>query len=421
MKTFSTFLIVCAAVLAAPISVRGESDPGWPQFRGPYLNGTTEGNDLPVKFGKSENVAWLAPLPGPGAATPCVWQEHVFVSSFDRGKKDVLAIALDRTTGKVRWRQVVAQHVPFRDSRGSENFLAAPSPATDGQRVIFLSGTGDLVALDFDGNVLWHRSLQEDYGRFRIIFGYAASPLLHEGRLFIQVLHRVEDSYLLAIDPVTGQTQWKQPRPTDAVAESMEGYATPVVFRRHVLVVGGDYLTAHNPTTGAEQWRWSGINPRKQHHFRVVTSPVVGDDLIFVSAPQLSPMYGIRVKQGRPQKIWTFKKPTSDTPTPIFDRGRLFVLAGRKKMVTCLQGKTGETLWQGPLDVKTYLRASPTLADGKIYCISANGEVVVLASGNRFKVLGGTDLGEYPCRSSIVIHRNQLLIRTGENLYCIGT
>lgn len=412
---FTIFLILAAPVFGGD----------WPQFRGPFLNGSTDETGLPSRWSKTENVAWVAPLPGPGAATPCIWGERVYVSSYDRKANTVQAICLDRESGAVRWQHVVAKVVDVRSDRGTENFMAAPSPATDGERVFFLYGTGDLVAFNKNGERQWQRNLQTEYGQFKIIFGYAASPLLHRGRLYVPVIHRSDDSYVSAIDPQTGETLWKHHRPSDARAESKEAYTTPVPLAANgdwsVLVLGGDCLTAHDPQSGKEQWRWCEINPRNRGNFRIVTSAVVGAGQVFVTAPQGSPMYALDCSGTKPKKRWTFTKPTSDTPTPAFHNGKLFVLAGKKKVMTCIDPLDGSVNWAQRLDINAYLRASPTAADGKIYCISADGEAIVLSAGEQPKLLWRTEMGEYPCRSSIVISRGQLFIRTGESLYCIGT
>jgi outer membrane protein assembly factor BamB len=88
-------------------------------------------------------------------------------------------------------------------------------------------------------------------------------------------------------------------------------------------------------------------------------------------------------------------------------------------MMTCLEPQTGATKWQGNLGVREIFRASPTGADGKIYCLSENGTVVVLGMGNEFKVLSTIRMGESPVRSSIAVAHGELFIRTAQNLYCV--
>src|SRR5258708_36975751 len=101
-------------------------------------------------------------------------------------------------------------------------------------------------------------------------------------------------------------------------------------------------------------------------------------------------------------------------------KNSLFCLARDRQVMPRLEPQTGQKLWQGNLGVKEIFRASPTGADGKIYCISESGTAVVLSAGDEFKVLATIPLGESPVRSSIAAAQGQLFIRTAKNLYCIA-
>jgi outer membrane protein assembly factor BamB len=361
-------------------------------------------------------------MPGPSAATPSVSGDRVFVPSFDEQTHELLALGLDRATGKILWSHAVGFGVESRNV-GRENNLAESSPVSDGDRVVFLYGSGDLVAFDYNGKLLWQSNLQEDYGAFRMNFGYASSPLLFQGRLFVQVTHR-SDSYVLAIDPGTGKTLWEIDRPTDARAESQEAYTTPhprdLGDGYEVLVLAGDMLTAYNPATGRENWRWAAFNPRKRENFRIISSPVSAEGMVFVTAPQMNPLYALSIVEGKPEVRWTFGGATSDVATPAYHTGKLYALAGRRSTITCLRADTGGVVWQGRLDGASYLRASPTVADGKVFLIGAEGRVFVLSAGEKFEIISQFDMGEYPCRSTIVAAGDRLYLRTGVNLYCIG-
>jgi outer membrane protein assembly factor BamB len=223
----------------------------WPQWRGPAFNGSSPEAETPTVFSRTENVLWSTAMPGPAAATPVVWDDRVFVSSTDATARTLVALALDRKTGTVIWQKKVSDGFG-RDPRSN---YASPSPVTDGQRAIFLYGNGALVAFDLKGRELWHRNLEQEKGTFAMQWTYAASPLLHGGQLYLQVLQRNVpvngrgpkdrpiDSYLLALDPATGQTQWEQVRPSKAHAESLESFTTPTPIKVgktvELLVAGG--------------------------------------------------------------------------------------------------------------------------------------------------------------------------------------
>ena len=146
-------------------------------------NGSNGETNLPGQWSKTESVRWTRPLPGYSGATPIVWENSVFVSSPDQ-EKNLLLLCLERSNGQVRWERKIAAG-NFEKGR---NNSASPSPVTEGKRVFALFATGDLAAFDFSGTELWHRNLSADYGRFAITWIYGSSPMLHQGKLYVQVL-----------------------------------------------------------------------------------------------------------------------------------------------------------------------------------------------------------------------------------------
>jgi outer membrane protein assembly factor BamB len=410
----------------------------WPQWRGPYFNGSTTEKGLPTQWSKTEHVVWVAPMTGYSSATPVVWEDCVFATSPDE-QKNLLLLCLNRKTGQVRWKRVVSGG----DLQKGRNNTASPSPATDGKRVFSLFATGDLAAVDFRGKELWKRNLAKDYGSFAIMWNYGSSPMLYGGKLYVQVLqsnprpdnysHAADnkperESFLLCLDPQTGKNLWRHVRPTDAVSEAQEAYSTPIPYVGkagvEILVLGADYVTAHSPDIGAELWRCGGLNVRHERFWRIVPSPVVVEGMIIACGPKRDPVLGIK-DGGRgvvtdTHIAWRFNEFPSDCTTPLVYQKRLFVLDGDHQTMTCLEPQTGGRIWQGNLGVREIFRASPTGADGKIYCLSENGTVVVLVAGNEFKVLSTIHMGEAPVRSSIAVAHGELFIRTAQNLYCVG-
>jgi len=438
MNQPATSLILSLAVLLPGANIRAEN---WPHWRGPDFNGSTTEEKLPDHFSKTEGVKWVAALPGPSAATPIIWQDHVFVSSTDLKTKSLYALALDRRTGKVLWDQEVS---PAFAQDDMSNF-ASPSPTTDGKLVYFQYGNGELVAFDFAGKKVWSRNLQQDYGQFAYQWTYGASATLHDGRLYIQVLQRdvpvhgrgrkdgPGDSYLLALEPKTGKELWKQVRPSDAKQESHEAYSTPIPFasggREELLVAGGDCLTGHDPKTGAELWRWGTWNPTRITHWRLVTSPVAGGGVVLACAPKGSPIYAIKPGgKGTLDDSWIAWKSggrevSSDVCTPLFYRGKFYVLNGDRKTIARVEPATGKVDWVGELGTRINIEGSPTGADGKIYFQNFRGDVFVVAAGDEFKLLHTIpmgDDGDDQVRSVVAVSQGNLFIRTGGKLYCVG-
>lgn len=410
----------------AAASLAGGGEEHWTHWRGPNFDGSVEATGLPTTWGEGENVVWSTELPGQSAATPVVAGGRVFLTALGEVDEALVALCIDRASGEVLWDRVVGKgRAPSGRSRGRENTMAACSPVADDERAIFPFGTGDLVAFDHEGEELWARNLVQDYGEFVINWGYASSPLLFEGTLYVQVLHGGE-SYFMGIDPATGENRWRHVRPEQANRESKEAYTSPIPFdnggRTEILVLGADCLTGHDPKTGVELWRWCGNNPRNRPNFRTVSNPVAtGDGRVVVTSPQHNPMHGLQVSGTKVEEVWTFERPTPDSSTPLSYRGRLYAVDGRNQRMVCLRPETGELVWQAELDTETFLRSSPTGADGKVYVVGAEGTVLVIEAGDEFRLLGRVAMGSYPSRSSVVVDGGQLLIRTAAALHCIGS
>jgi outer membrane protein assembly factor BamB len=433
MKTLQALAFLTLASLTAHAE-------NWPQWRGPAFNGTSTETGLPATWTK-ESAKWATPLPGPSGATPAIWGDHIFVTSPD-AEKNLHLIALDRKTGKVRWQKQISTG----DINKGKGNMASPSPVTDGKTVWALFGTGDIAALDFDGKILWQRSLGNDYGRFAIMWLYGSSPLLYNGKLYIQVLQRSpappdypglaggsdqRESYLLALDPATGKTVWKVNRDTPAQKESQESYATPIPHvgadgKTQLLVVGGNCLTGHDIATGKELWRGYGLNPKEGEWMRIVPSPVSAAGLAIAGGPKKEALIAFRTDMTGDISLsgvaWKIdNRSTPDVCTPAYYNGKLFVLNGDTKTLFCLDPKTGDKKWEGPLDTKIVMRGSPTVADGKVYMMDEKGTVFVCGTGDEFQLLGKIEMGDNEgSRASIAVSQGQLFIRTTQALYCVG-
>jgi outer membrane protein assembly factor BamB len=295
-----------------------------------------------------------------------------------------------------------------------------------------MTGLGILKAFDFAGKEIWSRSIQADYGRFGLNWGYASSPLLKGDALYVQVLHgmRTDDpSYLLKIDKMSGKTLWRVERPTPAVFESPDSYATPAWIeargRAELVVTGGDVVSAHDPATGKEYWRADVLNPRRNGAYRIVASPTIVNDLI-IAPTRVNPMVAMRPggsgDVAKTHVVWTFGQ-GPDVPTPVSDGTLLYVV--RDTGVTfALDVKTGATVY-GPVRLPsgTY-SASPILADGKIYVTTEEeGLTTVYRAGPKFEIISSNrllnDCAPY-CLSTVAISEGQLFMRTSSFLWAIG-
>jgi len=441
MKPSQTTVYALAAIALLPHSLAGN----WPNHRGPAYNGSNDTEEaLPATFSPTENVRWKTALPGPSSATPAIWGNRVFLTAAVKETETLKALCLDAKSGKTLWEKDIAKG--FRiDDRSN---LASPSPATDGKHVVFFFGTGDLATFDMDGKELWNKNLigSDDY-YFSFLWSFSTSPLIHRDQVVMQVLQRDESfnqfnlqrgepgkkdnpSYLISFDITTGKELWRKIRATRAVAESQEAFSTPAPAtadgKEMLIVSGGDVLTAHDPYSGKEIWRWGTWNPKRIGHWRLVPSPVTGGGVALVCAPKKSPVYAVDLKTGKLAWQSEASEISSDVCTPLFYRKHFYVLNGERKQkyLSCVDPATGKILWTGDIGAKTKIECSPSAGDGKIYFLDHNGTVyVVAADPKKFTVLHRVEFGSRNIknlRSTIAIAGGDLFVRTHDTLYCIG-
>lgn len=411
-------LVILACVVAAVTRAGAEQ---WPQWRGPQLNGSSVEKNLPVAWSTTQNVAWKLPTPGLSGATPIVWGDHVFLNVGDGN--DLSLWSVDRNKGAVRWKRPLGGG----NRRMMKQNMSSPSPVTDGSLVWVMTGTGILKAFDFGGKEIWTRSIQQDYGRFGLQWGYASSPLLFEDSLYVQVLHGMhtdDPSYLLRIDKATGKTLWRVTRLTNARFESPDAYTTPALLRHaggtEIVVTGADVVTGHDPANGKELWRADGLNPGNDGSYRIVASPVVQGEMIFAPSrerPLLALKAGGRGDVTRSHVLWSFNN-GPDVPTPVTDGTYLYSINDRG-ILFCLDARSGKTVY-GPQRLRNAVYSgSAVLADGKIYITDEDGVTTVIQSGPKFSLLAENDLGDYTL-SSPAISDGQIFVRTSSFLYAIG-
>lgn len=437
-----TTALALACVLLAP--------QDWAHWRGPTYDGASAVMGLPREVSAESGVRWAAELPGPSAATPIVVGERVFVTAAVEEAGVLLALALDRKTGALLWEDEAGSGYRPR-GKGSATRIdersdyASPSAVSDGERVLFLFGNGDLLCYALDGQRQWARNLQQEHGDFAFQWTYGASPTLLGGRIYLPILQRDQPtdgspregkipSFLLALDVATGEQAFVAERPSPARMESLESYATVIPHTRNgtteLLVVGGDVLTGHDPATGKELWRWGTWNEgHREQWWRIVPSPVVADGLVFVAAPKRAPVYAVKLggtgtlghealawqSAGRPNPV------SSDVPTPLVYQERLFVLSESGKLSRVVPA-TGKVEWTVELPDRTPWEASPTGADGRVWCLS-HGGVLVGVDATSGELVTRAELGEEdgpPVRASVAAAHGALFVRTQARLVCIG-
>ena len=413
-------------ILAAVSTVFGSD---WRQWRGPFLNGSSDATNLPERLDPN-TLLWKTALPGISAATPVVTAGRIYLPSTEKGSKRLLALCVDASGGRIIWQKPAAEATQqFRQG----NTMASCSACADESGASFLFAEGTLVKFSPDGEPLWKRNIVEAYGPLVLNYGFSSSPLLAAGKLYIPVLRgtspRNSDapmepaSYLLCVDNTNGQTVFKMNRPTDAVQESTNAYTTPVPARingqMQIVVYGADYLTGHDPADGQEQWRYPYATQHGRLN-RVIPTPVADDERIYCVYPRGTKTFAVE-PGAEPKQVWVYDEAGPDVPCPALYKGYLYQIEEKQKTLTCLEAATGAVQWTGQLDKSDMYYASVTAADEKLYMVNRKGVVTAAAADpTAFRILSTSDVGEFPVDSTIVIANGRVFLRTAENLYCWG-
>ena len=417
MKRF----LVAFCVVSSAAAARADN---WPSWRGPDNNGLSQEIGLPLVWSATKNIAWKLPLPGKAGSTPVIWGERIFLTSAKNNDIVLLCVGTD---GKPQWERKLARAVRLVIKKDEANEASA-SPSIDGRHVYTFVGSGDCACHDFEGKQIWHFNAQERYGQFDIQHGVHITPLLHEDRLYMVLLHS-NGHWVVALDKATGKEVWKVERKSDAVGESREAYSSPCLWRTgketSVVVLGCDYTTAHRLADGSEIWRLADLNPKSTYStaHRIISSPVATQDLLVVPTARGKIVVGVKpgasglIKAGNAFEAWRVMKGAPDVPSPLVHDGLVYL--GRENgLLHCLDAKTGTQLYEERLHADRY-RASPVLADGKLYLTSRDGTFSVVKPGPKFELLSANSLPD-EFAASPAISNGRIYLRGFRVLYAIS-
>jgi outer membrane protein assembly factor BamB len=395
-----TIAIIGLALIVQP-ALAGD----WMQFRGPGGSGVSPEKGLPVKWTATENLRWKAALPGRGLSCPVVTGDKVLVTACSGYRQTRLHVLCFRASdGTKLWeRQFTATGNTQCNPKTS---MAAPTPVTDGKAVYALFATGDLAALDLDGNLLWYRSLVGDYPDITNQVGMASSPVLWKNVLLLP-MENAGDSFAAGIDTKTGKNLWRVKRPR------VINWATPRVVERdgrtEALFQTGADLTAYDPKTGKELWSL------KDQGTSDIVSSIEGEGLLFVPGQDFLALKPGKAGQA-PEIVWKSSRLRSNFGSPVYHEGRIYGLAG-KIALNCLDARNGKLLWQQR--IRGPFSATPIIADGKAYVVAEDGVVTVVKLGPEPEILAQNPLGETILATPAVAN-GALYLRSDRTLFCVG-
>jgi outer membrane protein assembly factor BamB len=388
----------CFAIHCSPAAA------DWRQFRGDDTNGVAIGESLPTDWneGGDGKIAWRVDLPGRGVSSPIVVGNLAIVTASSGFKQDRLRVlAFDIRTGEKRWeRQIWATG---RTLCHPTMAVAAPSPASDGQRVVAFYSSNDLVCFDLEGNLLWLRGLGFDFPTAANDVGMASSPIIADGTVVVQVENKGE-SFATGIDLETGLTRWRQDR------DHAMNWASPAVYHDGenivLLLQSPGRLTAHSPVSGSLLWEHvTGC--------AIIPSVVADGQRIYLPAGGLT---ALTISDGKPEVAWQDNKLGPANASPVVVGDRVYTINSAPAL-SCADAATGEIVWRTRLTGPFW--ATPLIAGDYLYCVSDKGLAQVVQLGDSGKVVSQFDFAE-PILGSPAISDGAIFFRSDAHLWKVA-
>jgi len=407
---------------AARPGQRAVADSDWAQFRGPGGLGVSPDKPVPTIWSQTKNIKWKTAMPGPGASSPIVLGQRVFLTcSAGFPVPGQLAVptvdvkrnllCLERDTGKILWNAEVASKQPepavIRENHG----YASSTPVADGERIYVFYGTTGVFAFDHQGKQIW----QADVGGRTHGWGSAASPILYQNLVIVNA--SVESDSLFAFDKRTGKAVWR-------ARGIRESWSTPLLValpggKTELVVPIFGKLLAFAPDTGEPLWSCdTGIS------WYMVPSLIANDGVIYCvggrSGAALAIRAGGRGDVTLTHLVWTGVQ-GSNVCSPVFNQGHLYWTKDSPPVAYCAEVGAGRVIYEQRMDGAGQFYASPVLAGGNIYYLARGGRTYVVPARPNFELLTVNELADGGVfNATPAVAGGLLFIRSDRFLYCIG-
>jgi outer membrane protein assembly factor BamB len=423
----SIFLNLCLA-----LSIIAASD--WAEWRGPGRDGISTEKNLPVKWSPTgENLLWKAPYGG--RSGPIVMGDRIYLqNTAGAGETEQERImCFNADTGKLLWEHRF--NVYLSDVPPHRVGWASPAgdPAT-GNVYVFGVG-GNLIGLNRDGKVLWERSLGEDFGLLTTHGGRTVSPIVDGDLVIISGVtfqwgqHGRGAHRFIAFDKKTGETVWVSApggRPYDTT------YAPPIIVDvngTRLLIQGASDGVVHaiKPQTGEPVWKYE-ISKRGLNTGVVVynNTAILTHSEENLDSSEMGMMVAVdATSKGeikKDQAKWVTYGWQGGFSSPVLDGDRMYQIDNSAN-IAAFDVNTGKQLWLKNLG--TIQKASPVLADGKLYVGTENGKFFILKpSATGCEILDEKQLGTEAVPDKVIgsaaVANGRVYFATESTLYAIG-
>lgn len=383
----------------------------WPQFLGPNRDGVYPGDDVVEAFpADGPAIIWEKNV-GAGFSNPVVANGRLIL--FHRlGGKEVVE-ALEAETGNPVWR--FESETSYRDDFGFDEGPRA-APTVSGGQVYTFGAQGMLHCLQLaGGGKIWSLDTHKEFGVKKGFFGAAGSPLVDGQRVFLNVGGK-DGAGLVALDKDTGRLVWKA---TDDGAS----YASPILAnlggKPHLLAFTRAGLVGVNPATGERyfQFPWRARSNASVN----AATPLVIDDLIFLSASYGTGAVLLRVNGTKLEKVWSGEESlTNHYSTGVYYDGHVYGYHGRQEYgqsVRAIELRTGKVRWSE----ESFGAGTVTRVGDRLLLMRESGELVMIrATPERFEVISRAQILPGTVRAYPALADGLLYIRSENTLVCVN-
>lgn len=368
-------LHITALITIMPLASAAEDWPGW---RGLDRTGVSDETGWKADWGtQAPPILWQKQL-GPAASCVAVVGDRAYVMGNVQNN-DVL-YCLDVNTGNEIWTD------RYRCPLAPRSFEGGPgcTPVIDDGRVYTLSHQGDLRCVSAaDGQLIWAKDLQRDFGGKRPRWGYSESPLIIGDRLIVKP--GGNNAAIVALDKTTGDLKWRS-------GSHGASYASSIQFQFNNQTCIASFNDYGLETLRASDGRVFGSYRWKTAYDVNAATPIEHDGYIFISSGYRTGAALLQVTGGKLIERYTTKDMANQMNPSVLIDGHVYGFsgnAGRADLV-CLQFDNGAVKWrQGGLGAGALIGA-----DGKLIMLSERGELIIAEASpagfeplTRFKAL----------------------------------
>lgn len=469
LRTLTRITLLICAMLITALNVQAQKDIVWPQFRGPDSNPVGTHARLAERWSKTENVEWSQEIPGRGWSSPIVTGGKVYLTTVTTdGKskppqigteysneyvaelqkqglpmKDVIDRVTERdielpkevtlhyylyclnlNSGKVEWQKEFYTGRPA-GGRHRKNSFASESPVTDGKFVYIYIANMGLWAFDMKGKLAWTTPVEAN--PIYLDFGTGSSPVLADNLLVI-VSDNEKQQYIAAFDKKSGKQVWRTNRDLGGKGQPVQrsGWSTPYVWRHalrtEIVAIGPGEVISYD-LAGKELWRMSGMAPTP------IPTPFAYEGLLYINGGRGRSLFAIRpgasgdISLGKDQTsnqyiVWSQPRAGTYLPSSVAYQGAVYTLT-ETGILNRFDAKTGKQTYKTRIDpAATAFTTSPWAYNGKLFCLSEEGQTFVVGTGEQFQLLRVNELDDM-AQASPALVGERLLIRTEHRLYSI--